>query len=76
MHNAQGTDVKFFSNLDDLSIEWDADSAEGDPIRTGTYTPDNNGNTVMLGVCAGGKCDVSVGGGFTTLVGNDLLTTD
>ena len=76
MASGHGADVQFFSNLDDLSIDWDADSEEGGPVRTGTYTPANNGNTVVLGVCAGGTCDVSRGGSFTTQVGNDSLATD
>ena len=64
MAMGRGEDVQFFSNIDE-STTW---IGEDGPIRTGTYTP-QDGNGVVLGVCAGGKCDISQGMSFTTQVG-------
>lgn len=66
--SGHGTDVKFFSNLQDGDISWHSGDQD-DPVRTGTYSPNGNHN-VVLGVCAGGNCDVSGAGGFTSMVGD------
>lgn len=66
-----GADVQFFTNLDDLSIEWTTGGDQSNPVRSGTYAPDAGGRPVTLGVCAGGMCDAAVSG-FATRVGGDL----
>jgi hypothetical protein len=61
----QGEDVRFFSNVETLDIEW---NEEGGAIKTGTFASEN-ASSVVLGVCAGGNCQVSGGLSFTTPVG-------
>jgi len=61
----QGKDVRFFSNVDTLDVEW---TEEEGAIKTGTFASEN-ASSVVLGVCAGGNCQVSGGLSFTTPVG-------
>lgn len=64
-----GTDVRFFSNIEEqLNVDWEDGTSA---IRAGTFTP-SDGKTVVLGVCSGGECKVSGGLAFTTQVGQGI----
>ncbi len=63
----RGDDVTFFSNIDDIGT-WS--ESEGG-VRVGTLNPGSENKSVIVGVCAGGECEVSDGISFTSLVGVD-----
>lgn len=59
-----GSDVRFLSNIDGASIDWNDNSG---PIKTGTLLGKLK-NDVTLEVCAGNNCEIGQSSNFTTHV--------
>lgn len=64
----RGEDVTFFSNIDEIGTWTESEGG----IRVGTLNPGSENTSVIVGVCAGGECDVSEGISFTSRVGVGL----